>query len=147
VTSIGSTVEDSGYYTVFQCLNCRNREFISNKKLECFRDNYPGSAIDSPLLDALCPTCHRVGALAADPVARPLWGDQFQELQNRQVGVWPMSCGNEGCEARRYVVVFGDLNSNQEELKQRIASADIPAAFCCAMGHRIVGIAATRQMK
>jgi hypothetical protein len=145
MTGMRATVEDGGHCTVFVCQKCLHRQWISNKKLEYFRENYPGSAIDSPMLDAVCPRCHRVGALAADPVAQSLWGDQFRELQDRQDGAWPMSCGNEGCEARRYVVVFGNPDSNKEGLKQRLASAEIPGEFCCAKGHHIVGIATTRQ--
>jgi hypothetical protein len=143
---MGSTVEDGGYCSVFECPKCLNRIWLSNKNLELFRDNYPASAIDSPMLDALCPRCHRVGTLATDLVPRSLWGDQFRELQNRKIGTWPMGCSNEGCEARRFVVVFGDAHSTEEELKLSLASATIPAEFCCSKGRQIVGIAATRHI-
>ncbi len=146
MTGMGSTVEDGGYCTVFECLNCRNRKFISNQKLEFFWDNYPVSIINSPLLDALCPKCHRVGTLAADHRApSPLRGDQLRELQDRQDGTWPMGCNSEGCETRRYVVVFGEANSTEEKLRRSLAAAVIPAEFCCSEGHPIVGIAAPRQ--
>jgi hypothetical protein len=140
MTGMEATEEDGGHCTVFVCQKCLHRQWIVNKKLEYFRDNYPASAIDSPMLDALCPRCRSVGTFVADRAAQQLWEVEFRKLQDQPVGTWPMTCGNDGCEVRRYVVVFEDLNSTQEELKKSLASTTIPAEFCSAKGHHIVGL-------
>lgn len=74
MTGMGATVEDGGHCTVFVCQKCLHRQWISNNKLEWFRDNYPASAIDSTMLDAPCVRCHCVVTLVADPVAKQLLG-------------------------------------------------------------------------
>ena len=135
-----STSETEGYCTVFVCPRCSNRMWFLDEKLDSLRTCLSDPTIGFPSLDLLCTKCQHVSTCDADRALRYLRGPEFQDLRSLAVGTWKMRCAMAGCTFPRQVVVIGNANTTEEELRQALASATIPVDFCCQEGHPIVGL-------